>query len=320
MSVGRSLRRLLSPTRNYRRFDAVRRFLAVEKRHSTRTGTGPRPAMLLRGMTSDKAAIYDAERLDRYWPDFDATGGHRTNGFYTALLDHKDLLHNVLARLDAGPTVLGLIRRRHYRAFDQRQESGIDELLATIEAVLLRPLDEPEPGPPRLLRRSGHGLLLDGQPVGADSLAAQLATGTTLVVAAPASLAAGNTGRASRFVTMLRDPGSGIPFCAFMLRSAEADATSFADCLAAAAPAEMDSEYERAAAVATRVMRALPMLRAASFLVVGDTAGHRIIDASNVLDVAAAQRYGPLLDDPRIAAAHAAMFRQGRLRLRPVGD
>ena len=312
MQLARNIRRLLS--RNYRRFDAVRRFLAVEKRNAARAGAGLRPAMLLRGLTSDKAAIYDARRLARYWPDFDATGGHRTNGSYAALLDHKDLLHNLLARLDAGPAVLGLVRRGRYRPFDQPHDRELDEFIGSVDAVLLRHLDVRDPEPPRLLRRNGSVLLLDSTPVDTGTLAATLAARTTLVVASPTSLAAGGIGpTALRFVTMLRDPASGTPFCAFVLRPADA-AASLGDCLATAVPAENDSDRETAAALADRVMRALPMLRAASFVLARDAEGFRIVDASNVLDVAAAQRHGPLLDDPRIEAAYTAMFRPRRQR------
>jgi hypothetical protein len=63
--------------------------------------------------------------------------------------------------------------------------------------------------------------------------------------------------------------------------------------------------WEDAVGVGLRVMAGMPMINAGSFLLVRCAGSYRIIDASNSLDVAAAQLHRPLLEDARISDLHA---------------
>ncbi len=156
-------------------------------------------------------------------------------------------------------------------------------------------------------------------------------------------------------IAMLRDRQTRQPFCAFALKplatGGGSAATPLRDLLATAAridpatgvlgraasvvrgprperlflavdPATGEAiegqrvpDWEAALATAHRAMNHLPMINAATFLLLRGRQGYMVVDASNRLEVAAAQLHGPLLGDARLRAARAALLsRRGGTR------
>jgi hypothetical protein len=221
----RRLRRTLAPTRLYYRLNEVRRFIASERQAAPGSVSAlVRLRLLARGMTSDKLESYADAGLDRYWSDFDAARTGVLNGVYAELLDRKDMLHHILARLGLGPAIIGVIRRGSVAVQPAPDGGACEQALETVlnqhPNLLLRPLAATDARPPQLLVRQGAYYWLDGLRLDASALPTMFGTEPWLAVTAPLETGSDGAPAAEHFVklVMLRDLHTAEPFCAYALQ------------------------------------------------------------------------------------------------------
>lgn len=177
----------------------------------------------LAGLNSDKRYLYTHDPdLRNYWSDFDCQRTRAFNKAYGMVFDRKDILHRVLARMNVGPRVLGLVRDGFFYPEDGTEPRRLHDAPDCLPAQFL--LRKVGPSFSRgmywVCRRNGQWLFNE-HPVEEGRLLEFLGEGWWMAFEhleqAASGYAAGIFPQTPNFLhlTVLRCHETGAPYCAF---------------------------------------------------------------------------------------------------------
>jgi hypothetical protein len=322
----------------YRRARVYRRLVRDEVRYGrAELGWFKRMGYLLKGFNSDKSYLYDLEQypLDSYWSDIEENKVRAFNLVHSLLLDRKDIFHVQMAKLGAGPLVVGTLIDGRFYPYPPGKEQSFASLVDSLpDDTLVRPLRGTGFGKTvRWLQMGERGLELGRSRPDRAAIPAHLALSIGWwQIMAPVGIS--RASYAYRLfqkrknllrITTLRCPESGAAFPAFAIQVIGEDSPLYArvdletgvlgqgvrllrvksrkECHACQPDngARIDGvtvdQWPQALALATRVHDALPTLAAVSWQLALSEQGWQIVNATNRLDAEWAQLHEPLSEN-----------------------
>jgi hypothetical protein len=326
--------------RAYRRARVYKRLVRDEVRYGrVELGWRKRMGYLFKGFNSDKSYLYDLEQypLDSYWSDIEENKVRAFNLVHSLLLDRKDIFHVQMAKLGAGPPVVGTLVNGRFYPYPPGEERSFEALVDSLpEDTLVRPLLGTGFGKTlRWLHMGERGLELGRSRADREAIPARqaLSSGWWQIMG-PAGISKASyaerllPGRKNLLrITTLRCPESGAVFPAFAIQVIGEDSPLYAqvdlesgvlgqgvrllrgksrkECHAcqpdngARINGVVVDQWPQPLELAIRVHDALPTLAAVSWQMALSGQGWQIVNATNRLDAESVQFHGPLFKNDR---------------------